>query len=92
MAANHCCSCIGVVTGVILGNIWEVPTIDEKWVDGKEMVNAGTFSQSGLKNIKCYGSSKVFANKMRQVDGVYGVATYVKHHKVKITYNTPKTE
>lgn len=74
--------------GVILGKLWEVPTIDLKWGEPEEIENAATFSQEGLKNIKCYGSSKAFANKMRHVKGIYGVATYVKHNKVKMYYNS----
>ncbi len=76
--------------GIILGNVWEVPTIDLKWGETEEIANAGVFSQSGLKNIKCYGSSMAFANKMKKVDGVYGVATFVKHHRVKLYYDTEK--
>ena len=79
-----------VVVGITLGNVWEIPTIDQKWAEPEEMVDAETFTQSGLKNIKCYGSSMSFASKMRRVDGVYGVATFVKHHRVKITYDPKK--
>ena len=79
-----------VVVGITLGNVWEIPTIDQKWAEPEEMVEAETFTQSGLKNIKCYGSSMSFASKMRRVDGVYGVATFVKHHRVKITYDPKK--
>ncbi len=76
-----------VVGGIYLGTIFEVPTIDLKWADSEVIDEATTFSMSGLKNVKCYGSSMAFANKMKGVDGVYGVATYVKHHKVKIYYD-----
>ncbi len=76
-----------VVIGITLGNVWEIPTIDEKWGEPEELENAAVFTQSGLKNIKCYGSSMAFANKMKFVDGIYGVATFVKHHRVKIYYN-----
>ncbi len=79
-----------VTLGIVLGNVWEVPTIDIKWGDADEIESAEIFTQSGLKNIKCYGSSMAFANKMKQVDGVYEVATYVKHNRVKIYYNPDK--
>lgn len=79
-----------VIFGLIMGKVWEIPTIDLKWSDKEEMVDAEIFSQSGLKNIKCYGSSMAFANKMKQVDGVYGVATFVKHNRVKLYYNAEK--
>ena len=76
-----------VLGGVLLGNVWEVPTIDLKWADTEVIDDAAVFSMSGLKNIKCYGSSMAFANQMKRVNGVYGVATYVKHHRVKIYYD-----
>jgi len=76
-----------VVLGVILGNVWEVPTIDLRWANAEQMESAAVYTQSGLKNIKCYGSSMAFANKMKGIDGIYGVATYVKHHKIKLYYD-----
>ncbi|MFY9152029.1 MAG: 4Fe-4S binding protein [Prolixibacteraceae bacterium] len=79
-----------VIIGLFLGSLWEVPTIDQKWADADAIANAKIFSQSGLKNIKCYGSSMAFATKMKEIDGVLGVATYVKHHRVKVYYDDSK--
>lgn len=79
-----------VTLGVIVGKLWEVPTIDLKWGEPEEIESAEIFTQSGLKNIKCYGSSMAFANKMKTVDGVYGVATYVKHNRVKMYYDSDR--
>ncbi len=76
--------------GILMGNVWEIPTIDKKWGEPEEIASAEIFTQSGLKNIKCYGSSMAFANKMKNVDGVYGVATFVKHHRVKLYYDAEK--
>jgi len=79
-----------VIAGLFLGSLWEVPTIDQKWADADAISKAKIFSQSGLKNVKCYGSSMAFAAKMKEIDGVLGVATYVKHHKVKVYYDESK--
>ena len=76
-----------VLAGIFIGTLWEVPTIDQKWFPETEMANAKIFTQSGLKNIKCYGSSMAFAAKMKEVNGIFGVATYVKNHRVKVYYN-----
>ena len=76
-----------VFTGLMLGQFWEVPTIDEKWYGDEVMAKAKIFDQSGLKNIKCYGSSMAFAAKMKEVDGVLGVATFVNNHRVKVYYD-----
>ncbi len=76
------------VIGLALQSSWEVPTINQKWGTDEEISKAEVYSREGLKNIKCYGSSVSFANKMQQVKGVYGVATYVGSHKVDILYDT----
>jgi len=76
-----------VLLGLYLGTTVEVPTIDQKWFGKTEIANAGVFTQSGLKNIKCYGSSMAFASKMKRIKGVLGVATYVGTHKVKVYYD-----
>ncbi len=75
------------VAGLFLAKVWEVPTIDQKWYPPEKMTSAAIFSRSGMKNIKCYGSSMAFASKMRKVKGVYGVKTFVGDNKVKIYYN-----
>ncbi|MCK3683399.1 4Fe-4S binding protein [Maribellus sp. YY47] len=76
-----------VALGITLGNVWEVPTIDLRWANAEQLGSAAEFTQTGLKNIKCYGSSMAFANKMRELDGIYGVATFVEHNKVKLLYD-----
>jgi ferredoxin len=81
-----------VIVGIVLGMQWELPTIDQKWGDEEAMAKAAVYQQSGLKNVKCFGSSTAFANQMQRVDGVLGVATYVKHHRVKIYFDPAKLD
>lgn len=81
-----------VAAGISLGSLWELPTIDQHWFDKETMEKAEIYQQSGLKNIKCFGSSSSFANQMRKVDGVLGVATFVKEHRVKIYYDPEKLD
>lgn len=73
--------------GLILQSFWEVPTINETWGQPAENAQLTTYSREGLKNIKCFGSSKAFESQMRKVGGVYGVATFVGSNKVEITYD-----
>jgi hypothetical protein len=77
-----------IILGITAGTLFELPTIDQKWGSPEQIENAGLFEMSGLKNIKCFGSSTAFANQMRQVEGVYGVSTYVASHTVHILYDT----
>ncbi|MDF1572984.1 MAG: 4Fe-4S binding protein [Bacteroidales bacterium] len=73
--------------GLFLQSFWEIPTINESWGEPGENAQMTTYSREGLKNIKCYGSSKAFESQMRKVNGVYGVATFVGTKKVEITYD-----
>ena len=77
-----------IILGITAGTLFELPTINQKWGTPEQVESAGLFEMSGLKNIKCFGSSTAFANQMRQVDGVYGVSTYVASHTVHILYDT----
>jgi polyferredoxin len=79
-----------IAAGISLGSFWELPTIDLKWADKTAISKAQVYTQSGLKSVKCFGSSTAFANQMKRVDGVLGVATYVADHKVKIWYDPEK--
>ncbi len=76
-----------ITIGIIIGQSFEVPTISQYWGDMTTKDQMSTYEQSGLKNIKCFGSSSSFANKMRKVKGVAGVSTYVGTHTVKIWFN-----
>jgi polyferredoxin len=76
-----------IMTGLILGLLFEFPTIDVKWGTKEEISKAAIFSKEGLKNVKCFGSSTALANQLMRINGIYGVSTYVGSHKVKILYN-----
>ncbi len=76
-----------VVIALILATIVELPTINMRWGDEVQLSKAGIYTQDGLKNVKCYGSSMSFATKMKNVSGVLGVETFVKSHSVKIYYD-----
>ena len=57
-----------VSLGLSLGEVIEVPTIDQQWVKPDEMTNTAIYEQEGLQNIKCYGSSMAFAGKMKRIE------------------------
>lgn len=77
-----------IILGITAGSLFELPTISQKWGTPEELESAGVFEMSGLKNIKCFGSSTAFANQMRRVEGIYGVSTFVASHTVNILYDT----
>ena len=76
-----------IITGLLLGSLFEFPTIDEKWGTKEEISGAGIFTKEGLKNVKCFGSSTALANQLKRVNGIFGVSTFVGSHTVKILYD-----
>lgn len=77
-----------ILLGLLAGSLFELPTISQKWGTEEQLKSAGLFEMSGLKNIKCFGSSTAFANQMKRVEGIYGVSTYVATHSVHLLYDT----
>ena len=71
---------------ITIATFYELPTISENWSDinGK---NVKIVRMEGLKNIKCFGSSRSFANHMKEINGVLGVETFVKHKRVVVYYD-----
>lgn len=72
-----------------LGNKTELPTIDVKWnTEQVEGIDLKEFEMTGLYSVKCYGSSMAFKAQLQKVGGIYGVKTFVKHHRAIVTYDT----
>jgi len=85
--------------GIVIGSKYELPTIDETWgiysADSlkTQLVDPATLEEVTLENLKqihCYGSSKAFMAKLQRIKGVYGVKTYVKHHRATVLYDPAK--
>ncbi len=76
-----------IITGIIAGRSFEIPTISLFWGDASKKQEMKVFTRSGLKSVKCFGTSTSFANQMKDVKGVTGVTTYVKTNTVKLLYN-----
>jgi polyferredoxin len=64
---------------------FELTTISERWGDYNKATE--TYYQTGLKNIKCFGSSMTLKGTLEAVHGIYGLDTYAKSHSVRIYYN-----
>jgi Pyruvate/2-oxoacid:ferredoxin oxidoreductase delta subunit len=80
-----------IALAIIISSSHEVPTISLRWGTPAQLGKAAVYQQSGLKNIKCFGSSTSFAEQMKDVKGVLGVETFVKHHSVKIFFDPLQT-
>lgn len=91
-----------VAVGFWAGDKYELPTINVTWgleqtmEDGtvKQLVDPSaleTMEMTGLRSVKCYGSSMAFKAKLEKIRGVYGVKTFVAHHRAEIKYDPSVT-
>jgi NAD-dependent dihydropyrimidine dehydrogenase PreA subunit len=80
------------ITAIFISSGFEIPTINQYWGAKENRGQVSEFSKSGLKSVKCYGSSLAFAGKMKSVTGIEGVATYVKTNTVRILYSPQVTD
>lgn len=87
-----------LAVGLWAGGKYELPTINVTWgveetsEDGtvKQLVDPSslkTMEMTGLRSVKCYGSSMAFKAKLEKIRGVHGVKTFVSHHRAVITYD-----
>ena len=87
--------------GIVLGGKFEIPTINETW--GIEEYNADsvlvqvvdpstleTMTIENLTSVHCYGSSRAFSARLQKIAGTHGVKTYVRSHRVVVTYDPKK--
>jgi ferredoxin len=66
---------------------FEFSTIEERWGGFDSIKTIQTYQLSGLKNVKCYGSSMSVKQKLESVPGIYGLDTYASSHTVRVYYN-----
>lgn len=81
-----------IVAGVLIGKSFEIPTLSQYWGDKAKKEKMTAYTRSGLKSVKCFGSSVAFANQIMRLDGVTGVTTYVKENKVRILFDPEMTD
>jgi len=65
----------------------EFTTLSEKWGNYASIGNIEVYEQSGLKNVKCFGSASSLKGKLETVDGIVGLDAYARSHSVKIYYD-----
>lgn len=67
---------------------FELTTISERWGKFDQIEDVAMYEQTGLKNVKCYGSAMSLKNSLENVEGIYGLDAYAKSHTVKIYYDS----
>ncbi len=81
-----------IAAGILFSSKLEVPTISMMWGSEQQMKDAKIVTLENMKSIKCYGSSVSFAEQMKDVKGVIGVKTFVKHKTVEVYYDEALTD
>ncbi|MCI0514055.1 ferredoxin family protein, partial [candidate division KSB1 bacterium] len=81
-----------VVILLLAGGFWagsqfEFKTYEIRWGDFEKLPGTQIYEQSGLKSVKCYGSSVALYRKIKDIHGIYGLDTYAGTNSVKIYYN-----
>ena len=79
-----------VALGVFMSKQFSMTTLSEKWDDYEKVENVSTFEMEGLKNVKCYGSSKSLMTKLMRTKGIHGVDTWANQKRVRIFYDSDK--
>jgi NAD-dependent dihydropyrimidine dehydrogenase PreA subunit len=65
-------------------------TLSSRWADFASLKNVQMYKRTGLKNVKCYGSSVALRGKLKTVPGIVGLDTYASSHTVKVYYDPGK--
>lgn len=69
---------------------FELPTLSETWGAFEELDNNDkikVYEQSGIKNVKCFGSANSVKHKIEGVGGIYGMEAYARTHTLRVFYN-----
>jgi NAD-dependent dihydropyrimidine dehydrogenase PreA subunit len=62
-------------------------TLSSRWDDFASLKKVQMYQRTGLKNVKCYGSSMALRGKLKTVPGIVGLDTYASSHTVKVYYD-----
>ena len=69
---------------------FELPTLSETWGEYEEldeMDKIAVYEQTGIKNVKCFGSANSIKHKIEGVQGIYGLEAYTRTFTLRIFYN-----
>lgn len=76
-----------IISGLVAGSVFELPTVNIKWGNPGQLEKAMTITVEDLNNVKCFGTSVMYSDRLKEIEGVYGVATYVGKHSAKVLYD-----
>ena len=62
-------------------------TLAKRWDNFSSLKKVEVYKRTGLKQVKCYGSSMALKAKLETVEGIVGLDTYASSHSVRIYYD-----
>lgn len=74
--------------GFVLSSKYEFTTLEKRWGEFEQLEKVSQYGQTGLKNVKCFGSSNSLYNYLTTIPGIYGLDTYASSHTVTIYYDS----
>ncbi len=76
---------IVIAASLVIASYYEFTTLSVKW--GTPTGEGAIYRQAGIKNVKCFGSSKTLAGQLEGIEGIYGLDTYAGSHTVVVYYD-----
>ena len=73
--------------GFILSANFEFKTLEQRWGKFDRLETPAIYQQSGIKNVKCWGSSMALYNVLKTKKGIYGLDTYAASHTVTVYFD-----
>jgi hypothetical protein len=62
-------------------------TLAKRWDNFNDLKKVEVYRRTGLKHVKCYGSSMALKAKLQTVEGIVGLDTYASSHTVRVYYD-----
>ena len=76
--------------GFLLSTQYEFRTLEKRWGNFDQVEQIAKYHQSGIKNVKCWGTSFALYKKIKDKPGICGLDTYAKSHSITVYYDPSK--
>jgi len=77
-----------LAAGFFAASQFEFKTLEERWGKFAELEKVEVYKQSGIKNVKCWGTAMALQKKLQDVKGIYGLDAYAGSHSVAVYYDS----
>jgi len=78
--------------GFILSSHFEFATLEMRWGNFDTSKHIAQYKQSGISDIKCYGTSFALYKRLKDKKGIYGLNTYARTHTAVVFYDSTEID